>query len=116
MSDDVKPGEREVEELLQSLMPKQRPPRDERRFRFALGLIALSPFCVAIGFFPWPAAQLVDKLMWVGFALALLVIGGWQLDKSNKVLSGKTEPGDDGDSLDAAQPTRSSKVTLRQVK
>lgn len=116
MSDDVKPGEREVEELLQSLMPKQRPPRGERRFRFAVGLIALSPFCVAIGFFPWPAGQLIDKLMWVGFALVLLVLGGWQLDKSNKALGERPEPGDVDGGLDPAQPARSSKVTLRQVK
>lgn len=74
------------------LLPQQ--PKGQRRFRFAIGLLCLAPFCMTVAIFPWPSATLVDKLMWVGYALILLFVGAWQLDKSNKEIKAEDQCGE----------------------
>lgn len=83
-SDEVaKQVDDELTRVMQSLTTPA-VPKGQRRFRFAVGLLCLAPFCLLVAFFPWPSQTFVDKLMWVGYAFTLLVVGAWQLDKSNK--------------------------------
>jgi hypothetical protein len=76
----------DIEKELAEILSKATPAgfRDEGRFRFGIGMLLLSPFCVSVAFFPWPSAVLTDKLMWLGFALVLLGVGAWQIDLSNR--------------------------------
>lgn len=78
---------KEIEEELSRLM-SVRADRSAikglRRFRFAIGLLCLAPFCAVVAFFPWPRATFLDKVTWIGYALVLLFVGAWQLDKSSK--------------------------------
>ncbi len=114
MNDDKKPGEQETEELLQLLMPNPRPARNERRFRFGVGLLLLAPFCLVVAGFPRPKVELIDRIMWVGFALTLLFLGGWQIDKSNKEGNG---PDDKNSSLPDDESTQTlPRKNLRRVK
>lgn len=76
-----------VKDCLNTSMPSERrpsKPEGQRRFRFAIGNLCLAIFCMTVALFPWPGAHLFDKLMWVGFAITLLLIGSWQLDKSSR--------------------------------
>ena len=56
-----------------------------RTFRFGIGMICLAPFCAIIAFFPWPSAQLVDQVIWIGYAFALMIVGAWKVDESSKI-------------------------------
>ena len=116
MSDHMKPGEPETVELLRFLTREQVRPRSERRLWVAIGLLLLAPLCMVVAYFPWPATELLDKVVWVGFALGLLLLGGWQLDKSNKETSHSRDSDgvDQGSGKDATNRVR--KPDLRQVK
>lgn len=72
----------ELKQLMKSILPPQNS-MGQRRFRCAVGLLCLAPFCVTVAFFPWPASALLDKLIWVGFAMVLLLVGTWQIYRSN---------------------------------
>lgn len=82
----------ETEQLLTELFPEARKPAGEKQFRIGVGLCLMAPFCVVVAYFPWPAAAMVDKLMWMGFALVSLVVGAWQIHRSNAKLSDDGSP------------------------
>lgn len=91
-----------------------KPPIRQRRFRFGVGLLLLAPFCLVVAGFPWPRVELIDRLMWVGFALTLLFLGGWQIDKSNKESNSPDNPNDahpGGESTSTLPP-----INIRRVK
>ncbi len=71
--DDVSPDAR---------VPHARP--GEKTFRISVGLFFLAVFCLLIAGFPWPKFEFSDRLIWVGFAAVMVVLGSWQLDKSNR--------------------------------
>jgi hypothetical protein len=73
----------ELTRVVKSLLPPQKP-KGHRRFRYAIGTLCLAPFCITVSFFVWPSYMFVDRMMWLGYAVLLLLIGAWQLDKSNK--------------------------------
>lgn len=77
----------ETEQLLADLFPEARRPAGQKQFRVGVGLCLMAPFCVVVAHFPWPAAAIVDKLMWMGFALVSLVVGAWQIHRSTAKLS-----------------------------
>ena len=54
-----------------------------RRRWFGMALLSLATFCLLVGVAPWPNKQIVDLPMWAGFAVILLVVGGWQLNKAS---------------------------------
>lgn len=56
-----------------------------RNFRFGLALICLAPFCLIVGFLPWPGRHSIDILMWGGASLVLLVVGAWKIDRGQKM-------------------------------
>lgn len=89
--------EKELTQLMESLLPPQpaQRPKGQRRFRFAVGMLCLAPFCLVVAFLIFPSSMYVDRLMWIGFALTLLVIGAWQLDKSSKEADSSTSSVDD---------------------
>lgn len=78
--------DQELTRVMESVI-KAQAPKGQRRFRFAIGTLCLAPFCVAVAFFPWPSDTFLAKLMWLGYGLLFLIVGGWNLDKSNKELS-----------------------------
>ena len=47
-------------------------------------MLALAVFCMAVAAVPWPKKQPIDLAMWACFALVLLVVGAWQIDKAGK--------------------------------
>lgn len=49
-----------------------------RRF-FAISMLVLSGFCMAVAATPFPGKQEVDAPLWTGFAVALIAVGVWQL-------------------------------------
>lgn len=55
-----------------------------RRRRVGKTYIHLAPLCVLIAFLPWPRAEWVDRLMWLGFAITLFVLGRHQVAKANR--------------------------------
>jgi hypothetical protein len=73
----------ELTRLVKSLLPRQAP-KGQRRFRLAIGTLCLAPFCITVAFFIWPSAMFLDRMMWLGYAVLFLLLGAWQLDKSNK--------------------------------
>lgn len=81
-SDRQKAVGEELDQLVQSLMGLQ--PKRRKLFRLAIGYFCLALFCIAVAFFPWPGFTFDVKMMWVGFSIVLLLIGGWYLDKSNR--------------------------------
>lgn len=84
----------ELTRVVKSLLSPPKP-KGQRRFRFAIGMLCLAPFCIAVAFFFWPSSMLLDRMMWLGYAVLLLLIGAWQLDKSNKEVDPETNGGDD---------------------
>jgi hypothetical protein len=97
--------DKELFEILGQATPKK--VRNERRNRFGKGLVLLSPFCVSVAFFPWPSANLIDKLMWLGYGLALLAIGAWQIDRSNRPAPNEFEvTSNEKDGFDTAKRLR----------
>lgn len=58
--------------------------RIRRWHTFGFGMLILSVFCVALIAVPWPNKSMLDILMWTSFAVVLLLLGAWQVDKANK--------------------------------
>jgi len=55
-----------------------------RRRHFGRGMLLLSGFCVCVAWAPLPGKQAVDVAMWVGFAVTLVAVGSWQLNRAFK--------------------------------
>ena len=109
--DDV--GREATRLLWAAIAHRPAPPRGQRRFRFGIGLLLLAPFCLVVAGFPWPKVELIDRLMWVGFALTLLFVGAWQIDKSNKESNSPDNPNDAhpvGESTSTLPPTKIRRV------
>lgn len=72
--------------------------RIRKRQRFGEALLLLAPFCLSVAFLPWPGKNGLDQVMWLGFAILLLLLGGWQFDKASRdekkaaQLLGRSEP------------------------
>jgi hypothetical protein len=79
----AKEVEKELTRLMQPLI-QPLVPKGQRRFRFAIGMLCLAPFCITVAFFIWPRAMYLDRMMWLGCAVLVVLLGAWQLDKSNK--------------------------------
>jgi len=47
--------------------------------------------------------MILDRMMWLGYGLLLLLIGAWQLDKSNKEADAKANGKDDRQTGDGSQ-------------
>ena len=56
----------------------------QRRRWFAIGLLLLAPFCISVASFLATQVDSATGVIWVYFAVALLIVGGWQFDKANK--------------------------------
>ena len=55
-----------------------------RRRSLGFAYIALAIFCAVVAGVQWPGKATFDIAMWLCFAVVLLVIGGWQIDKASK--------------------------------
>lgn len=102
----------ETERLLMELFPEAASPAGQKQFRVGVGLCLLAPFCVVVAYFPWPAAAMADKLMWIGFALVSLVVGAWQIHRSNAKPPDDTSPPGER----TTHPTRSSSDRTTRLK
>ncbi len=69
---------------IQDLPDVQTQLKCRRRYRFGVAAIVLAPFCLVVGLVPWPTAHEIDRYIWFAFALALLLVGAWQIDKASK--------------------------------
>lgn len=61
-----------------------------RRF-FGISMLLLAGFCVAVAATPFPGKQLLDALLWSGFAVTLVVVGTWQLLVATREARGASE-------------------------
>jgi hypothetical protein len=55
-----------------------------RRRTLGLGYLILGVFCGVIAAVPWPDKQVSDLVLWLIFAVAMLVLGAWQVDRVSK--------------------------------
>ncbi len=46
------------------------------------GYLLLGVFCGVIAAVQWPGKQVSDLALWLIFAVAMLVLGAWQVDRS----------------------------------
>ncbi|MFZ2858478.1 hypothetical protein [Acidovorax sp.] len=100
----------ELTRVVKSLLPSQKP-KGQRRFRFAIGTLCLAPFCITVAFFIWPSSMLQDRMMWLGYAVLFLLIGAWQLVKSNKEADSEANGEDD---CQAGDGPRNKVLALRK--
>ena len=80
--------ERELDQaLLAALRETSDVPTQDRvakRRWFGMSMLVLALVCMVVAAVPWPAKAPIDLAMWAGFAIVLLVIGAWHLDKAAK--------------------------------
>jgi hypothetical protein len=55
------------------------PAEIRRRRYFGISMLFLAGFCTCVAAVPIPGKQTPDTLMWSGFAVALIIVGTWQL-------------------------------------
>lgn len=55
-----------------------------RRGHFGLAMLLLSGFCVCVAWAPFPGKQPLDITMWTAFAVTLVALGTWQLQRALK--------------------------------
>ena len=55
-----------------------------RRRWFGLGLLVVGVFCIVVAAMSWPGKQAVDVAIWAGFAVVVLGVGAWQIDRASK--------------------------------
>jgi len=73
------------DELAKTKPPAEAPVQDRevaRRRWFGLAMIGLAVFCVGIAAVPWPGKVALDIAIWITFALLLLIVGGWNIDRA----------------------------------
>lgn len=111
---------RQLNALFEDLSPGARAPHarpGEKRFRISVGLFFLAVFCLLIAGFPWPKFEFSDRLIWVGFAVVMVVLGGWQLDRSNRETRHDRANVEEENAVPPSEPPSSEKATsLRSVK
>lgn len=59
-------------------------PSSTRRRTLGFGYLILGVFCGVIAAVPWPGKQVSDLALWLIFAVAMLVLGAWQVDRASK--------------------------------
>jgi hypothetical protein len=57
-------------------------PSSTRRRTLGLGYSILGVFCGVIAAGPWPGKQVSDMALWLVFAVVMLVLGAWLVDRS----------------------------------
>lgn len=111
---------RQLNALFNDISPDVRPPLfrpGEKRFRISVGLFFLAVFCLLIAGFPWPKFEFSDRLIWVGFAVVMVLLGGWQLDKSNRETRHERANVEEENAAPPSEPPPSERATsLRSVK
>jgi len=78
-----------VESTLDMLHDLEQPTQAERikidkRRWFGMAILVLGVFCGVVAGVPLPGKGLTDTAMWLLFALALFVLGAWEIDKASR--------------------------------
>lgn len=85
--------------------------RDEKRFRYAVGILLVAPICVAVACLPAPGMDSTERGIWILIASLSLAVGGWELRKSAESAA-KNSNDDDQES----PPAQTGSSNIRSIR